>query len=56
MGSGMCFVVNESAEKAYKGLYRPIAWHEPYMPLAELQREMAGMTFFGWEDVDGLVG
>ena len=50
----ICFVVNEAAE-AYRGVIPDDCWHEPYMPLDELRREMAGMTFFGWDD-DGLAG
>ncbi len=51
----ICFVVNEAAE-AYRGVIPDDCWHEPYMPLEELRREMAGMTFFGWDGGDGLVG
>jgi GNAT superfamily N-acetyltransferase len=51
----ICFVVNEAAE-AYRGVIPVDCWHEPYMPLDELRREMAGMTFFGWDDGDGLAG
>jgi len=51
----ICFVVNEAAE-AYRGVIPEDCWHEPYMPLDELRREMAGMTFFGWDEGDGLVG
>ena len=51
----ICFVVNEAAE-AYRGVIPDDCWHEPYMPLDELRREMAGMTFFGWDGGDGLVG
>jgi GNAT superfamily N-acetyltransferase len=51
----ICFVVNEAAE-AYRGVIPEDCWHEPYMPLDELRREMAGMTFFGWDDGDGLAG
>jgi len=48
----ICAVVNEAAE-AYRGVIPDDCWHEPYMPLDELRREMAGMTFFGWDDPDG---
>ena len=51
----ICFVVNEAAE-AYRGVIPDDCWHAPYMPLDELRREMAGMTFFGWDDGDGLAG
>jgi len=48
-------VVNAAAE-AYRGVIPVDCWHEPYMPLDELRREMGNMRFFGWEDGDGLVG
>ena len=48
----ICFVVNEAAE-AYRGVIPDDCWHEPYMPLDEVRREMAGMTFFGWDEDDG---
>jgi len=48
----ICFVVNEAAE-AYRGVIPDDCWHKPYMPLDELRRDMAGMTFFGWEENDG---
>jgi len=51
----ICFVANEAAE-AYRGVIPDDCWHEPYMPLDELRRETAGMTFFGWEENGGLVG
>jgi GNAT superfamily N-acetyltransferase len=49
------FVINEAAQ-AYKGVIPDDCWHEPYMPLAELRREMREMTFFGWDAGDGLSG
>jgi GNAT superfamily N-acetyltransferase len=48
----ICFVVNEAAE-AYRGAIPEDCWHEPYMALDELRREMAEMRFFGWDDPDG---
>ena len=51
----ICFVVNEAAE-AYRGVIPDDCRHEPYMPLDELRREMADMTFFGWDGGDGLAG
>ena len=48
-------IINEAA-KAYEGLIPHDCYHQPYMPMEELEREMARMTFFGWK-VDGeLVG
>ena len=49
------FIINEAAQ-AYKGVIPDDCWHEPYMSMAELRREMGEMTFFGWEDGDGLLG
>ena len=49
------FIINEAA-KAYEGVIPPDRYHQPYMPMDELQREIKRMTFIGWE-VDGeLVG
>jgi GNAT superfamily N-acetyltransferase len=48
-------IVN-SAAKAYQGVIPADRYHEPYMPLEELRREMKRMTFFGWEGRKGLVG
>jgi GNAT superfamily N-acetyltransferase len=48
----ICAVVNEAAE-AYRGVIPDDCWHEPYMPLDELRREMASMTFFGWYEEGG---
>ena len=51
----ICFIINEAA-KAYEGFIPPDCYHQPYMPMEELEQEMKSMTFFGW-DVDGeLVG
>jgi len=48
-------IINEAAQ-AYKGVIPDDCWHEPYMPLAELRREMRQMTFFGWDTGEGLSG
>ena len=49
------FIINEAA-RAYEGVIPANCYHQPYMPMEELEREMERMTFFGWE-VDGeLVG
>lgn len=49
-------IINDAAQ-AYKGVIPADRWHEPYMPLAEMQSEIAaGVRFWGAE-VDGeLVG
>ena len=52
------FIVNEAA-RAYEGVIPPDRYHQPYMPMEELEREMSRMTFFGWEidgEVVGVVG
>lgn len=49
-------IINEAAQ-AYKGAIPADCWHEPYMPGSELQAEIAaGVQFWGWEDLDSLVG
>ena len=49
------FIVNEAA-KAYQGGIPADCYHQPYMPMPELERELAEMTFFGWEEGNELVG
>jgi GNAT superfamily N-acetyltransferase len=49
-------IVNAAAE-AYRGAIPEDCWHEPYMPLGELEREIAaGVTFWGYEADGALVG
>jgi GNAT superfamily N-acetyltransferase len=48
-------VINEAA-KAYKGFIPSDCYHEPYMPMDELSREMQQMSFFGWQYEKQLVG
>jgi GNAT superfamily N-acetyltransferase len=48
-------IVNSGAE-AYRGLIPDDCWHEPYMDLDELDREIvAGVTFWGYETEHGLI-
>ncbi len=47
-------VINEAAS-AYKGVIPNDCWHEPYMPIDELQREVAAMTFYVLEEDGRLV-
>jgi GNAT superfamily N-acetyltransferase len=49
------FIINEAA-KAYAGVIPADRYRQPYMPLAELEREMKRMTFYGWEEKGELVG
>jgi GNAT superfamily N-acetyltransferase len=49
-------IVNAAAS-AYRGVIPDDCWHVPYMPLAELEAEVAaGVTFWGYEIDDVLVG
>ena len=49
------FIINEAAS-AYEGFIPPDCYHQPYMPMEELEREMKRMTFFGWEVEGEMVG
>jgi N-acetylglutamate synthase-like GNAT family acetyltransferase len=49
-------IINDAAE-VYKGVIPADRWHEPYMPLMELEREIEdGVEFWGFEDGGQLVG
>jgi GNAT superfamily N-acetyltransferase len=49
-------IINQSAA-AYQGVIPAEAWHEPYMPLAELTSEIArGVRFYGCRAGQSLVG
>jgi GNAT superfamily N-acetyltransferase len=49
-------IVNAAAE-AYRGVIPADRWHEPYMPAAELDAEIAaGVAFSGYEEGGALVG
>jgi GNAT superfamily N-acetyltransferase len=49
------FIINEAA-KAYRGKIPPERYHEPNMPMDELEREMKRIIFTGWEENGELVG
>jgi len=51
----ICFIINEAA-RAYQDVIPADCYHQPYMPVDELEREMKRMTFFGWEANGELVG
>ena len=51
----MYFIINEAA-KAYEGVIPADRYHQPYMPMDELEKEMNRVTFFGWEVNGELVG
>jgi GNAT superfamily N-acetyltransferase len=49
-------IVNDAAG-AYRGVIPADRWHEPYMPRAQLEKEIAaGVRFWGWEEERRLVG
>ena len=49
-------IVNAAAE-AYRGVIPADRWHEPYMPMEELEAELAaGVAFSGYEEHGELVG
>lgn len=52
----ICEIINDAAQ-AYKGTIPADRWHEPYMPLADLESEIAkGVRFYGYREGTGLVG
>jgi GNAT superfamily N-acetyltransferase len=55
-GPAVLAIVNAAAE-AYRGVIPEDRWHEPYMDVAELDREIAaGVVFWGYEEDGELVG
>ena len=49
-------IVNDAAQ-AYKGVIPTDRWHEPYMTLGELRKEIKdGVTFWGLEHDGQLLG
>jgi GNAT superfamily N-acetyltransferase len=49
-------IINAAAE-AYRGLIPPDLWHDPYMPKAELDEEIASrVIFWGYEQDFALIG
>jgi len=48
-------IINQSA-KAYKSVIPDDRYHEPYMPLQELRKEMNDIIFFGYEEWGKLLG
>lgn len=49
-------IVNEAAQK-YRGVIPADCWHEPYMPRAELESEIAaGVAFWVAEEEDRVLG
>jgi GNAT superfamily N-acetyltransferase len=49
-------IINDGA-RAYQGVIPADCWQDPYMPLAELQGELAdGVQFWGWEEGGRFLG
>ena len=49
-------IVNDAAQ-AYNGKIPPDRWHDPYMPMEELEHEIAaGVAFYGYADGGRLIG
>lgn len=52
----MFAIINDAAQ-AYRGVIPADRWHEPYMPMAELQAEIDhGVEFWGYAEDHQLVG
>lgn len=52
----MLAIINDAAQ-AYKGHIPPDRWHEPYMTMEYLRKEIdSGVVFWGWEESGRLVG
>ncbi len=51
------FAIVNAAAEAYRGVIPADRWHEPYMPMSELDEEIAaGVAFWGHEDDGELLG
>ncbi len=51
----MYYIINEASKK-YEGVIPEDRYHQPYMPMEELEAEMKRMEFAGWEEDSKLVG
>ena len=50
------FAIINDAARAYRGVIPADCWHEPYMPLEEVNREIReGVSFWGYESAGQLV-
>ena len=51
------FAIVNAAAEAYRGVIPADRWHEPYMPMEELDGEIAaGVEFWGYEEDGELLG
>jgi GNAT superfamily N-acetyltransferase len=55
--SGAILAIVNAAAEAYRGVIPADRWHDPYMPAAALDAEIArGVAFWGYEDDGHLAG
>jgi len=54
--TGVIYEVINKAACAYQRVIPEDCYRDPYMPEEELRREMARMTFFGWDAGHRIVG
>lgn len=51
------FAIVNAAAEAYRGVIPPDRWHEPYMPMSQLEGEIEhGVEFWGYEEDGELLG
>ena len=51
------FAIVNAAAEVYRGVIPADRWHEPYMPMSELEGELAtGVEFWGYQDDGELIG
>ena len=54
---GEIFAIVNDAAQAYRGVIPTDRWHEPYMPMSELEGEIgAGVVFWGYYEEKRLLG
>jgi GNAT superfamily N-acetyltransferase len=53
---GRIYLIINEAARAYEDVIPADRYHQPYMPMDELEQEMKRMTFIGWEAGTELVG
>ena len=51
------FAIVNAAAEAYRGVIPPDRWHDPYMPMSQLEGEIEhGVEFWGYEEDGELLG
>lgn len=52
----ICTIINDAAS-AYKGVIPADRWHDPYMPMNELKKQISeGVEFWGYHEGNEMVG